>query len=62
MFGHTSVPGRFMEQMFLEAISKHMKDKRETGNNQHRFTKLQLTNQFARPVGKGTAMDVVHLD
>ena len=62
LFGHTSVPGRFMEQMLLEAISKHMKGKRKTGNNQYGFTTSQLTNLFARPVDEGTAMDVVHLD
>lgn len=50
-----------MEQTFLEAISINTKDKRKTGNNQYTFTKSQLTNQYARPVDKGTAMDVYTL-
>ncbi|KAK4826658.1 hypothetical protein QYF61_010643 [Mycteria americana] len=58
LFEHTSVPGMFMEQMLLEAISKHMKGKRETGNNQYVFTKSRLTNLFARPVDEGTVQDV----
>lgn len=45
LFGHTSVPARFTEQMLLEAISKHKKGKRETGN-----TKSWLTNLLSRPV------------
>lgn len=36
-------------------------EERHIGNNQFGFNKSQLTNQLARPVDKGTPMDVVHL-
>lgn len=38
-----------MEEVLVEVISKHMKDKEVTRNSQRRFTKgkLQLTNLIA---------------
>lgn len=35
----SSVPGNVMEQIILETISKHVKDKKLTGSSQHEFTK-----------------------
>lgn len=56
-------------QKFLEAISKHVKDKRVIGNDQHGFTKSKscLTNpidfydEVTGAVGKGKALDVAYV-
>ena len=34
-----SISGRVMEQIILQAISKHAKDKKMAGNSQYRFIK-----------------------
>ena len=67
----TSDPRKTMKQILLDAISGHMKDKRVTGNSQHRCTKgkISLTNhliafydEMTGFVDRGTVVDDVYFD
>ena len=65
----TLIPGKVIEQLILEIISRHLKDRKVIRSSQHRFIKgkLCLTNLIAFHdemtglVGEGRAMDVVYL-
>lgn len=41
--GQSSTPGKVMEQLILETVSRHMKDKKVTAINHCQFTKGNLS-------------------
>lgn len=65
-----SILGKVIEQLILDAVSRHVKDKRVIRGSQHGFTKGKscLTNLTAfyeditRWIDDGEAVDVVYLD
>ncbi|CAM5144062.1 unnamed protein product [Eretmochelys imbricata] len=65
----TSVPGKIMEQVLKESISKHL-EKKGIRNTQHGFTKgksclinlIAFYNEITGSVDEGKAVDVLFLD
>lgn len=58
-----------MEQLILESISVHIKDRNISSSSQHGFTKgkcltklINFYEEVASLVDEGKAVDIVHLD
>ncbi|PKU36052.1 rna-directed dna polymerase from mobile element jockey- hypothetical protein [Limosa lapponica baueri] len=70
LVGLTSIPGKMIEQLVLDVISKHMEEKKAIRSSQHGFTKGKscLTNLIAFYDGmigwtdEESVVDVVYLD
>ncbi|KAK4826426.1 hypothetical protein QYF61_008959 [Mycteria americana] len=65
----TLIPGKVMEQLFLETISRHIKDKKIIRSSQHGFAKgkscltnlIIFYNEMSGLVDEGRAVDIVYL-
>ena len=66
----TSVPGKVMEQLVLDTISKQLEEKKVIRNNQHVFVKgksrstnlVVFSDSITSWVDGGRAVDVIYLD
>ncbi|GAB0184021.1 mitochondrial enolase superfamily member 1 [Grus japonensis] len=64
----TLIPGKVMEQLIMETISRHMKDKKLLRSSQHGFTKgkscltnlITFYNELMHLVDEGRAKTSVH--
>ncbi|KAJ7399012.1 hypothetical protein BTVI_119233 [Pitangus sulphuratus] len=63
----TSIPGKVMEQLILETISRHIKDKKIIIGSQHGFTKrksclINFCVEVTGLVDEWKAVDIVYVD
>jgi len=66
----TSIPGKVMEQLIMDVISKQVEEKKVIRNSQHGFTKgkscptnlIAFYDSMTSWVEEGRAVDVVYLD
>lgn len=70
LFSFTSIPGKAMEQLILDTLSKYIKDKNVTGSSQHTSMKgkshltnlLAFCDELTGVVDKGRAVNVLSLN
>lgn len=58
----TSVPGRVMEQILLEAMLRHMEDREVIQDSKHSFTKWPWIMGFTPSVVRGMDIDKIYWD
>jgi len=63
----TLIPGKAMEQLMLEIVSRHMKDRMITRSSQHGFTEgltnlITFYDEMASLVDEGRGGDIVYLN
>lgn len=70
IYSLASIPGKATEQLTLEPVSRHMKDKKIIRSSQHGFTKekpcltylITFYDEMASLVDEGRAVGIVYLE